>query len=461
VTATDGSPTADEDRRTGRVGLDETLDDGRFDGDAEEMEDALVEGDRAVNPGTARAALAYQGFRRVFGGFALSNVGSWMQNVVLNAYALALTGSPTFVALMNFATLGPLLLLSLVGGSLADRFDRKRIIIAVSVEQAAFAFVLAALVRDPDPSRLALVAAVFAMGCGQAIVSPTFSAVLPGLVRRPDLPGAVSLVSANMNLSRVLGAPLGALVYSRWGVSWVFAVNAVTYFFIIAGVVTVKIPRVASGHRSTPGLRGLADGFRVIGRDPVKKRIIITCASFSLFSLLFITWMPVLAARNLGMDPKSTAYGILFACFGLGAAGGALSLGTVLAGRDLARIARVGFAGFAAALTAFALWRNALPAYPTAFVVGFTYFMAMTSLSTVLQSRLADRDRGKVMAIWIMSFGGVVSVGPLLMAPVLQATSITAMLLFGAAWALALSFYVRLRDLPDDGSPAALEADAA
>jgi MFS family permease len=425
----------------------------------EDVEDAEVDGDRPFTPGTARAALSYQGFRRVFTGFAASNVGSWMQNVVLNAYAYDLTHSATFVALMNFATLGPFLVLSLVGGWLADRFDRRKLLMIVSVEQAVFAAVLALMARDADPSRVGMVVVVFAMNAGQAIAAPTFSAALPGLVDRADLTGAVSLVSANMNLSRVIGGALGPFVYVRWGVPWVFGINAISYFFILAGVITVTFPRVAPSGRHT-GLRGLAEGFSVVARDPVKTRIIVTCVLFSFFSLVFIGLMSVLASQNLGIDPKSDAYGLLFACFGLGAAVGSLSLGTFLAGRDLARIVRIGFASFAGALTVFALWRVPLPAYPTVFVVGFCYFMAMTSMSTILQERLADHDRGKVMAIWMMAFGGIVSIGPLLLGPIAEVTSINAVILFGAAVALGLSFYARLRDpepvaVPVEGEVAA------
>jgi predicted MFS family arabinose efflux permease len=419
-----------------------------------DIDDAELDGDRPFNPGTVRAALSYRSFRRVFGGFATSNVGSWMQNVVLNAYAFTLTDSPSFVALMNFATLGPLLVLSLVGGSLADRFDRKRLIIAMSVGQAAFAAVLAVLARDPDPSKVALLATVFALNCGQAIVAPTFSAALPALVQRRDLPGAVSLISANMNLSRVIGAAIGPLIYARYGVSWVFAVNALTYGFIIVGVATVAVPRVEPAETELTGVRKLMEGFAVIRRDPIKLRIIITCATFSFFSLVFITWLPVLAERNLGIIPRSAPYGLLFSCFGLGAAVGALSLGTFLAGRDLARIVRVGFAAFAVSLTVFASWRTPIPAYPTVFIVGFCYFMAMTSMSTVLQSRLEDHDRGKVMAIWIMAFGGIVSLGPLSLGPIAEATSINAVVLFGAAVALGLAGYARLSDPDEQQTPA-------
>jgi predicted MFS family arabinose efflux permease len=215
-------------------------------------------------------------------------------------------------------------------------------------------------------------------------------------------------------------------------------------------VATVPIPRVEPGSVGARGVRRLVEGFAVIARDRVKTRVVITCAVFSFFSLVFIAWMPVLAERNLGIAPKSAPYGLLFSCFGVGAAAGALSLGTFLSGRDLTRIVRVGFALFAVALTAFALWRTPIPAYPTVVIVGFCYFMAMTSMSTVLQSRLADHDRGKVMAIWIMSFGGVVSLGPLALGPIAEATSITAVILFGGAVAAGLAWYARL----DEPEPA-------
>src|SRR6185503_6450447 len=144
----------------------------------------------------------------------------------------------------------------------------------------------------------------------------------------------------------VVGAALGPLVYARWGVSWVFAANAVSYLFIVIGVATVAMPRVAPVGPAPAGVRKVVEGFAVVGRDPIKVRIIATCALFSFFSLTFITWMPAVAEQNLGIVPRSAAYGALFSCFGLGAAAGSLSLGTFLAGRDLARIVRVGFAAF-------------------------------------------------------------------------------------------------------------------
>ena len=145
----------------------------------EEIEDALVDGDRTFAPGSARAALRHATFRRVFAGSFLSNIGSWMQNVVLGALAYDLTGSPTFVGIVLFAQLGPLLLLSVVGGALADTLDRRRFLITVAASQLVLSFVLAAVVAPEQPSAVVLVVVVFAIGVGQALFNPTYAACSP------------------------------------------------------------------------------------------------------------------------------------------------------------------------------------------------------------------------------------------------------------------------------------------
>lgn len=408
------------------------------------MEDALLEGDRTFAPGTARAALSYPTFRRVYLGSLLSNIGSWMQNVVLAAYGYDLTGSATYVSLLTLAQLGPLLLLSLVGGALADAIDRRVLLIIVSVEQLAFSLVLAAVAAPAEPSLGGMVAVVLAIGIGQAVFAPTYSALMPTLVQRRDLTGAVALNSANMNLSRVIGPAIGGVLYARIGAPAVFVGNAVTYLFIIAALWGVKLPPIV--HRGQEsGLRRMIGGFAVARRDRVVGRCLTTMVVFSFFSLPFVVEMPVLAADNFGIPVKSGAYGLLYACFGLGAVIGALSIGTFLAGQDLAKVVRLGLGGFAISLTTFALLRNPAPAYPMAVIVGFCYFATVTSLSTVLQHRLDDSVRGRVMALWVMAFGGTVPIGAIVAGPIIDATNITAVVLFGAAVAAALVWFADLR----------------
>jgi MFS family permease len=151
--------------------------------------------------------------------------------------------------------------------------------------------------------------------------------------------------------------------------------------------------------------------------------------------------MPVIADHNLGIDPKSAAYGVLYACFGLGAALGAITVGTVFAQRAKSRLLRPGFIAFAVLLAVFGLLQTAGPAFAIGPLLGYSYFIVITSLSTVLQERLDDTQRGRVMALWIMGFGGMVPVGVLLASWVADVTSITAVIVIGSIFSVVLALW--------------------
>jgi predicted MFS family arabinose efflux permease len=174
--------------------------------------------------------------------------------------------------------------------------------------------------------------------------------------------------------------------------------------------------------------------------------------SFSFFSLTFVGLMPVLADKNLGIAPKSEAYGLLYAAFGLGAALGAVSVGTMFARHAKVRLLRPGFVAFAILLSAFSLIRAAAPAYPVALLLGYAYFVVITSMSTVLQSYVSDAIRGRVMALWIMGFGGTVPVGVLLGGWLADHVSVTAVFLAGAVWALVLAWWSDARRMMARGA---------
>ena len=411
---------------------------------AEDALDSLVDGDRRVMPGTARSALAHPTFRALYSGAFVSNIGTWMQNAVLAAFAFKLTGSPSFVGLIVFAQLGPMLLFSVLGGALADLVDRRRLLIAVAGEQALLTGVLAVYTLRADPSPAVLVVLVFAIGLGQAIQAPTYSAVLPALVGPEDLNGAISLNSTQMNASRVVGPAIGGVLFAGFGVSVVFALNAVSFFVVIMVLIAIRLPPVEADDGKLKGWRRLAGGFVVARRQPVVRRVLTTMVLFSFFCLPFVTLIPVLAEDNLGVDPKSVGYGVLYACLGFGAVVGSLSIGTVFATSSKRRIVRRGLLAFSAFLVVLALVRHAAAAYPLMIIVGAAYFAIVTSLSTLLQEQLDDRVRGRVMALWVMSFGGTVPIGSLVAGTVIEATSITVVMLIGAGAAALLGGYAYL-----------------
>jgi len=409
------------------------------------------EDDERPASGTAMAALRQDTFRRVYTGAFLSNIGTWMQNVVLGALAYDLTGSSSFVGVVLFAQLGPMLFFSIVGGMLADTFDRRHLLMVVSATQALLALGLAAVVRVDDPSKWAVVGIVFLIGLGQSVFGPTYSAVLPDLVGPGNLAGAISLNSAQMNGSRVIGPAIGGLLFAEYGAAWVFSLNAATYLFVIGALASVRLPDVEASDAGESRLARVALGFRIArGRFPVGRSLAIMVL-FSFLSLPFIGQMPVLADRNLDIAAKSTAYGWLYACFGLGAMLGALSVGTTFANTPKEDVTRWGLVAFAFSLGVFAWLRDPIPAFVVIVIVGFFYFATVTALSTVLQLHLAGNERGRVMALWMMAFGGTVPIGNLVAGPLIDATSVTTVVFPGAVIALVLAWWA---DLKVDGRPA-------
>ena len=414
----------------------------------EEIEEAVIEGARALDAGSARSALRHRTFRIVFFGAFASNIGTWMQNVVLGAYAYQLTKSSTYVGLIIFAQLGPLLLLAMLGGFIADKVDRRRFLVLLSLEQLVFSLVLALDVRSASPSHAVLFVLVLMVGVGNAMFGPAYAAILPSLVGRRDLPGAISLNAAQMNASRVVGPVIGGIAYHLVGPVWVFGGNAATYLFVVVALSAVALPARPQPVRGTSRLRELTAGLTTARADPIVGRCLVTVFLFSLLALAFIGQMPVVAARNLGIGPQTAGYGVLYSCFGIGALLGALSIGTVFSGTSKAAIVRVCLVGYAVVLAGFALLRQALPSYFVIAAVGAFYFAFITALNTTLQIQLDDAVRGRVMALWMMGFGGTVALGNVAAGAVVAAVGITPVLLFGAGVALGLAWYADVRSRP-------------
>lgn len=400
-------------------------------------------------PGTARAALSYPRFRILFAGSALSSVGIWMQNFTLPAYIDDRTGSATLVGLLVFMQLGPLMLLSLPAGVLADRVDRTKLVVSMQTVMLATSILLAVQIALHAPL-WTLFLSQLVVGSANALSAPAFSASLPMLVDRADLVGAVSLNSAMVNGSRVMGPALAALL-SSLGLSTaqLFLVNSVTFLFLIVPLLFIALPS-ATGHHPERGWRRLTSGINIARRRRSLSRSLMAMCLFSLVCLPFIGLFPSIARMNLGVAATSATYKLLYVVWGIGAFFGALAVGTWLSRFDTRRLTSVGFAGFGISLGVFALMRSAGPAFPVAAVLGFAYFMTATCLSTVLQENLWDGERAAVMPLWFMVFGGTVPIGNMIGGPIVDAVGARPVLLAGAAFAFVLARWADLARLPAD-----------
>jgi MFS family permease len=413
---------------------------------------------RPNNPhktGSARAAFHVRDFRRIWFGSFASNIGTWIQNVVLPIYVYARTGSASIVALLIFAQLGPILLLSIPGGVIADRVDRKKFLISMQAIQLCCSLMLALFAANNSPIWM-LFLAQLGVGVGNALNIPAWSAMLTSLVPPSDIAGAISLNSTVVNGARVVGPIIVALL-SQWHVttSEFFAINAATYIFVIFALLSVNVPEIAFD--TTAGWRRFTFAFKIARERVVMSRLILTLASFSLLSLPYVGLFPAIAKLNFGIEPQSATYKWLYATWGLGACLGGLSVSTLFVDVDNRKLIRMGFASFSVSMMGFALAPNVELAFFTVFFLGAAYFFTTTSMQTVFASGLTPEIRARVMALWFMAFGGTVPLGNLIFGPLIDRYGSQWLLVLGSLWAVVLWWWCDIERLErNDSDPAVL-----
>jgi MFS family permease len=413
---------------------------------------------RPNNPhktGSARAAFHVRDFRRIWFGSFASNIGTWIQNVVLPIYVYARTGSASIVALLIFAQLGPILFLSIPGGVIADRVDRKKFLISMQAIQLCCSLMLALFAANNSPIWM-LFLAQLGVGVGNALNIPAWSAMLTSLVPPSDIAGAISLNSTVVNGARVVGPIIVALL-SQWHVttSEFFAINAATYIFVIFALLSVNVPEIAFD--TTAGWRRFTFAFKIARERVVMSRLILTLASFSLLSLPYVGLFPAIAKLNFGIEPQSATYKWLYATWGLGACLGGLSVSTLFVDVDNRKLIRMGFASFSVSMMGFALAPNVELAFFTVFFLGAAYFFTTTSMQTVFASGLTPEIRARVMALWFMAFGGTVPLGNLIFGPLIDRYGSQWLLVLGSLWAVVLWWWCDIERLErNDSDPAVL-----
>jgi MFS family permease len=414
--------------------------------------DIIPVSNSSARPGTARAALGYRDFRIIWLALFASNVGTWMQNLALPAYIDERTHQATWVALIGFAQLGPLLLLSIPGGVLADRFPRRPWLMTNQTMQLLLSVAMAFLIARESPL-MAIFGVNLLIGTFNALGAPAIQSSIPLLVSRADLPGALSLNSVTLNGARVLGPAIAAiLIGAGVTVPQIFLVNAGTYLFALAGIAVITIPHVRS-QAVEKGIQKLVSGLRIARSRSVLSRMLIGMTMFSFVSLPYIGLFPTIARLNFHIAPTGPTYKWLYATWGLGACLGGLACGTVLLRFDRRKVMVNSFRGFAVAMLVFALANGPGLAIPVGFLLGFFYFSSVTPMITIFQTNMRDHERARVMSLWFMAFGGMVSIGALAFGPFVDWLGPKPVLFVAAAGAVAMSWYCDLIRRPAELLP--------
>jgi MFS family permease len=357
----------------------------------------------------------YPAFRLLLLGTLATNSGFWMYQVAVGWLALQLMDSPLFVGLTGFAGGIPMLLLSLPAGVIIDRYDRRLVLLASQCAVMALAAVFAVLVGTGMIAPWSVLVLAFAVGSVMAFIFPTRTTIVTTLVSREDLANAVALNAAGQNATRVTGPALAGVLIALIGLAGTFAVAALLQILALAATSRLPARGTANATRGALGWAGLTVGLRIVIRDALLVRVILLSLATNILVMPYITLMPVFARDVLGIG--SSGLGLLLASTGLGTVAGALWVAHSRRLAEWSSVNTVTAAVFSALVLVFAV----TPQVPLAMLILFAagvvsaVFLALTQ--TVLQMRVDDEVRGRVLSVYLLTWGmlpiGQLAVGAL------------------------------------------------
>jgi MFS family permease len=382
----------------------------------------------------AIAPLRHPAYARLWTGAFVSNIGTWMETLALGVYVTKHTGQAAWTGTIAAAGFLPIAFFGPIGGALADRLPRKLLLMATTFVQTGLAALLTVLFVIGHPSAPVLTVIAFANGICAGLGFPAFQAILPDLVPVEDLPGAIALSSAQYNLGRVVGPVLAGVVIAVGGYAWAEAVNAVSFFAVIAVLITLTLPKPGENARDEKLFHSIIEGFRFVRREP-GLRINATAMCLNTFlAAPFIALVPAMAEKVLHTDIGTS---ILIAAQGLGAVMMAFSLGWLVQ-RYGPRHLLVGLmAALPFALAAYAYAPGLVLSSVAIFFVGALYLGALSSFSTVAQLRAPPAIRGRVLAVNTMILGSMYPLGAVVQGKIADGIGLRATT-FGAAAIMAI-----------------------
>jgi MFS family permease len=382
-------------------------------------------------------SLSYPDYLTFWLGALVSNTGGWIQTVAQGWLVLLLTSSPFYLGLVGFAGMVPNLFFSLVGGLLADRLDRKRVLIAAQVLSMAAAAGIGLLTALGIIQIWHIVGLAFIGGLAMALSFPSWQSVVSDLVAEEDLINAVALNSAQFNLTRILGPTIGGFLIGWIGVVGCFFANAVSYLAVIYAVWRIQLPRRNPSQLATDGiLSSLREGFSLVRSSRSLQRVLIMGAGFTLFSMPYLTFMPVFA-RDI-LNAGAEGLGMLMAAAGIGAFAGSLLVAGQQESQRAVRMVAISPLVMSAGLIAFALSTNFLISSAVLLVVGMSMTAFMSSAATLVQLWTPAPLRGRVLSIYNTVVFGLMPVGSLQAGAVASVIGVPTTLLVGALLSSAI-----------------------
>ncbi len=395
---------------------------------------------------TILVSLKTRNYRLYFSGMCASLVGTWMQQIAMSWLVYKLTGSVLLLATVAFMAQIPILLATPLMGILADRFNRRKILLVTQSLAAGQALLLAFLTLSGLVEVWHLMALSLLIGLINALDNPTRQAFYPSLVPKEHLSNAIALNSAVINGSRLIGPAVGGMLIGAVGEGLCFLINGISYVGVLAALLLMQLPAKPAVKTSRQFFSDLTEGFHyVTGNIPIRSLLLLMSA-ISFFGLPLMTFIPAYVKDIL--NGESEMLGVMLSCIGAGSFTAAICLAarkTVLGLGKLIVWAAI-LLGFSLIALSFinTPWIAAICCFPA----GFSIITAVASTNTLLQTLSDENKRGRVMGYFTMAFTGIAPIGSMALGTLERYTGLPAIILLsGVICAVAGIVFERYRPL--------------
>jgi predicted MFS family arabinose efflux permease len=395
------------------------------------------------------SALRYRDFRLLWFGAFLSTTGTWMQTIAQGWLVLEMTNSAFLLGVDGFLATGPMIVFSLFGGVIADRVERRKIMLFSQYLQMSFAFILAALIWAGNVQVWHIFVLSFLTGSAQSFSGPAYISLLPLLVKREDVPNAIAMNSMQFNLARVIGPIFAGAALLAWGPAICFMVNGLSFFFVIIALLMIRSPAPNERDQSRGVVDDMKEGFRFVTSRPTLMTLTFLAFAGTFLGMPIVTFLPVVAKSIFGL--KANGYAWMMTTYGLGSVTGALFVAATAHAAKKGKMALTLQLAFACLLIGFAFSRSLPLSLVISFFAGVCIVGVIALYSSLVQLTASDTMRGRVMSIFMLAFRGGMPLGNLLAGYVAQRWSITAALAVnGAVLASVALFFIARRTKLDE-----------
>ncbi len=388
-------------------------------------------------------AFQYRDFRVMWLGACISSIGTWMQSTAQSWLIYDLSDSTVYLGLDRFLGEIPIVLLSLFGGVLADRVNRRYILLASQLLQMTCAVILTILlltgaITKQNGRVWPILLLSFFVGIAQAFGGPAYSALVPSLVDREHLPNAISLNSIQFNLARVIGPALGGTALATLGAAWCFGMNALSYVAVIFTLLIIR-PRFVPAATTASVFQSMRQGIDFVRTRAAMVPLIGLTFSMTFLAVAMLQFMPVFARSVLHEDEKAFTY--LLIASGLGSVAGALVVAAFSKRRGLGQPSLIVLGVLGLLTIGFAFSRSLAVSLPIVFLCGGALISMFAMVMSMVQSIIPDDMRGRVMSVYNLALRGGMPLGALAAGYLIPIFSLPTVLVWNGVLLILLSIY--------------------